>query len=286
LRQDLRLLVVDAYPASGRRALTNAGGTEGGTLYRRMLEKMQPDATIEVTHPADATAESDGTWDGAVFTGSNLSILDREAPEVERLVDFAQRLLRTGTPIFGSCFAVQLAAVAGGGRCAANPKGREFGISRKIQLTDAGAEHPLYSGKRHTFDAFTSHADEVAVLAPGTALLASNTWSRVQATCTDDARGSFWAVQYHPEYDCHEVASLCRLRKDELVAQGTFANAVEAERNIELLEQLHGEPGNAEAAAELRAGDSLLDPEIRTREVRNWLDARVLAKHSASPGGQ
>jgi GMP synthase (glutamine-hydrolysing) len=272
----LHLVVVDAYPAAGRRALTDAGGTEGGALYRRMLARMEPTAQIDVVHPADASPELT-QWDGAVFTGSNLSILDREAPPVERLVEFTQRLLRSGVPCFGSCFAVQLAAVALGGSCAANPKGREFGISRAIRTTDAGAAHPLYRGKPRVFDAFTSHADEVAVLPPGAQLLASNDWSRVQASCIDGERGSFWALQYHPEYDCHEVASLCRLRKNELVAQGTFASEDAALHYIALLETLHADPCDADAAAALGASAGVLDPDVRTREVRNWLDARVRA---------
>jgi GMP synthase (glutamine-hydrolysing) len=273
----LRLLVVDAYPAEGRRALTDAGGTEGGALYRSILERMEPSAEIDIVHAADDVPRHCTDWDGAVFTGSNLSILDRQAPEVGRLLDFTRQLLGQAVPCFGSCFAVQLAAVALGGRCAANPKGREFGVSRAIRLTEDGKGHPLYRGKPPVFDAFTSHVDEVSVLAPNSLLLASNAWSRVQACCIDDELQSFWAVQYHPEYDCHEVASLCKLRKDELVAQGAFASHADAERTVELLEELHVHPDDSNAAEELGVSAPLLDPDIRTREVRNWLDERVLA---------
>lgn len=287
----LRLLVVDAYPEQGRNNLAGAGGTEGGTLYRRMLERMAPDAEIEVVHPADATAEYANAesfaagYDGAVWTGSNLSILDRGTPAVERLVEFAVALLASGVPSFGSCFAVQLAAVATGGRCTANPRGREFGVAREIRLTEAGAAHPLYRGKATVFDAFTSHADEVAVLGSNAELLATNGWSRVQAAALEGDTGSFWAVQYHPEYDCHEVASLCRLRRQELVAQGTFATKALADRHIEMLEKLHTEPNDAEVATSLGIGAALLDTEARTREVRNWLDARVLGECAMSPEG-
>ena len=151
----------------------------------------------------------------------------------------------------------------------------DFAHDVEIRLTEEGTAHPLYRGKPRTFAAFTSHADEVSLLAPGAMLLASNPWSRVQASCSDGGSGSFWAVQYHPEYDCHEVASLCRLRKPELVAQGTFENEAAADRNIELLEQLHEKPDDVEAAAALDVDDTVLDPDIRTREVRNWLDQRA-----------
>jgi len=266
------LLVVDAYPKEGRQRLVDAGGTEGGALYRRMLERMAPEAEIEVVHPADAAPERTSGWDGAVWTGSNLSILDRGTPEIEGLLTFAKQLLGAGVPSFGSCFAVQLATVATGGTCRASPKGREFGVARQIELNERGSAH---LGKPARFDAFTSHADEVTALGPGAVLLASNAWSRVQAACVEGEAGSFWAVQYHPEYDCHEVASLCRLRSDELVAQGTFESHAEAERYVEQLEHLHAEPHDIEAAATLGIDETLLDADTRTREVRNWLEARA-----------
>ena len=50
----LRLLVLDAYDAAGRQALQGAGATLAGELYRRMLQALEPDATIDVAaHEAD-----------------------------------------------------------------------------------------------------------------------------------------------------------------------------------------------------------------------------------------
>lgn len=175
-------------------------------------------------------------------------------------------------PAFGSCWAAQLATVAAGGRCAASPRGREFGIARGIALSAEGRAHPLFAGKPAVFDAFTSHADEVVALADGAALLASNAWSRVQAVAVQRGAGRFWAVQYHPEYDLHEVASLCRLRRDELVEQGTFHDAAAADAWIAKLEALHADPARRDLAEELGVGPEVLDPALRTREVRNWLE--------------
>ena len=188
-----------------------------------------------------------------------------------RQIGLVRDLLAAGVPSFGSCFAIQLAAVALGGRCGASPNGREFGIARKIRLNAEGRAHPLYRDKPEVFDAFTSHADEVVELPPETSVLASNDWSDVQGA----SAGDFWAVQYHPEYDLHEVASLCRLRKQELVAQGTFSKDEEADRYIESLEALHADPSRDDLATALDVGESLLDEEIRTLEVRNWTLERL-----------
>jgi len=93
----------------------------------------------------------------------------------------------------------------------------------------------------------------------------------VQAVSVEHDRGRFWAVQYHPEYDAHEVASLCRLRADELVRQGTFVDRGAAKDYVERLEALHADPTDADLASELGLGPDLLDPAIRARELANWL---------------
>ena len=274
-----RLLVVDAYPKTGRDNLRGAGGTEGGELYRRMLAGFDPTLEIDVAHPADgerpAPAEL-SAYAGVVWTGSNLSITEPGDPGVARQIDLARELEEARVPCFGSCFAVQLAAVARGGRCATNPKGREFGISRGIDLTDAGRAHPLYRDKPSRFDAFTSHADHVVELPGGSTHLSGNDWSPVQGADLDGTAGSFWAVQYHPEYDLHEVASLARLREQELVDQGAFASTAAAREWVRDLEVLHEDPAREDLAGRHDLGETLLDPALRTIEVRNWLRARAL----------
>jgi GMP synthase (glutamine-hydrolysing) len=272
----LRLLVLDAYAPEGREALRGAGGTEAGELYAGLLRRLSPGARVDVLHPADPDpalpAGSDlAAYDGVAWTGSSLTIHDAGDPRVVRQIDFAREVYAAGVPSFGSCWAAQLAVAAAGGRCARSPKGREFGISRRIRLSGAGRAHPLFAGRAPVFDAFTSHTDEVVELASGATLLASNAWSRVQAVDVSCGPGRFWAVQYHPEYDLHEVASLCRLRADELVAQGTFESRAAADAWIDKLEALHADPSSADLARDLDVGPDLLDEARRTREVRNWL---------------
>jgi len=269
----LRLLVLDAYAPEGRAALRGAGGTEAGTLYARMLERLAPGAGVDVVYPADPDPPlpEPGAYDGIAWTGSSLTIRDAADARVTRQIAFARKAYEAGVPSFGSCWAAQLSVVAAGGRCARSPRGREFGVSRKITLSREGRAHPLFGGKPEVFDALTSHEDEVVALAPGATLLASNAWSRVQAVDVDHRRGRFWAVQYHPEYDLHEVASLCRLRADELVAQGSFGDRAAADRAVEQMEALHADPSREDLAAALDVGPAVLDEDLRTREVRNWL---------------
>ena len=273
----LRLLVLDAYDAAGRQALHGAGATLAGELYRRMLQGLEPDAHIDV-----AALDADGfrppaeldSYDGIAWTGSNLTV-HHDTPAVRQQLDFARAAFAAGVPSFGSCWAVHIAVTAAGGRCAANPRGREFGVARKVMLTAAGRAHPLYADKAPAFDAYTSHEDHVVELGPTTTLLAGNDFSPVQAVSVAHDRGVFWAVQYHPEYDLIDVAKLGILRAPQLIAQGFFADAGDADGFLRQLEALHADRSRRDLAYRLGVDRDLLDAAIRTREPRNWLDRLV-----------
>jgi len=274
----VRLLVLDGYAREGRAALRGAGGTEAGALYRALLQRLAPSADVDVAHPADGVLELPSAreladYTGVVWTGSSLTIHDEADERVTRQIELAREIAKHRVPSFGSCWAAQIATVAAGGRCAANPRGREFGISRGIRLSDAGRQHPMYRGKPARFDALTSHADHVVELGPVIRCLASNDWSPVQAVENTAKASPFWAVQYHPEYDLHEVASLARLRRRELVEQGTFRDAADADRTIADLEALNEDPSREDLKQRLDLDDSVLDAGVRTLEVRNWLHA-------------
>jgi len=229
---------------------------------------------VELATPADPGAglphgTALGDWDGVVWTGSSLSLAKPDDPPVRRQLELARAAAEAGVPAFGSCFAAQLAAVA----CAPHPRGREFGIAREIRLSAEGRRHPLFRGKPACFAGFASHGDHVTGLPSGAPALASNAWSPVQALAvgTDGSRGSFWAVQYHPEYDLREMARLALLRGDELVAQGHFAGPAEVQAWVRDMEALHADPSREDLRDRLGLDATLLDPALREVEVGNWL---------------
>ena len=122
------------------------------------------------------------------------------ARQIDPQIELARAVLKSKTPLFGSCWGLQVITVAAGGMVRRNPKGREIGIGRRIALTPAGRGHPMYAGKATVFDAVTVHLDEVETLAPGTTVLAANALSDVQAAEIRVDGAVAWGVQYHPEY--------------------------------------------------------------------------------------
>lgn len=275
----LQLLVIDAYDNPGRAALKSVGATWAGELYARALEALEPAAEIDVLEMQGPTTRLPHgnmltDYHGIVWTGSNLTI-HKPNEIVDHQLQLSRAAFDAGVPQFGSCWAAHLATVAAGGVCATNPKGREFGIARQITLTETGATHPLVRGRPKTFEGFISHEDMIVELPPNAEHLAGNEFTEVQAIAVRHANGQFWAVQYHPEYNLHEVARLAELRRDQLIAQGRFADKADVEAFIDDFESLHGDPTRDEIIQRQRVAADLIDPVSRRLEIRNWLDELV-----------
>ena len=273
-------LVVDGYRREGREELAAGGATPAGELYARMLGECRPDCSVDILYPADPGARLPrgaalGAYDGVAWTGSSLTIY-ADDPEVRTQIDLARAIFEAGIPSYGSCWAAQLAVVAAGGLCAPNPNGREMGLARKIRLTPEGRAHPLYIGKPSVFDAFISHVDEVTHLAPGAVCLASNRFTEVQAVTVTYHGGTLWAVQYHPEYDLHELARLTYCRVDKLTELGFFADRDAGLAYVGQLEALHQDPSRQDLAWLLGIDADVTNADVRRREVYNWIEQLVL----------
>lgn len=274
-------LIVDGYTKSAREQLQSGGASVAADLYSAMLKKCSPEGTTcEIVFPSDPGVKlpKDAalrSFDGIAWTGCSLCLND-ESAEVRQQVDFARSAFAAGVPGFGSCWAAQIAVVAAGGRIAPNPHGREMGVARKIQLTPAGRSHPLYEGKPSVFDAFISHDDEITHLPPGAECLATNAWTRVQAVCVTHLGTQFWGLQYHPEYDLHELARLTYCRIEKLMRYGFFRSEQAGHEYVELLETLHKDPSRKDIAWLLGIDADVMNEDIRWAEVRNWVQRLVI----------
>ncbi len=276
----LRFLVLDGYAKAGREELGAGGMTPAGELYQAMLGAHAPGCHVDIIYPADPgeslpKGAAISQYDGIAWTGSSLCVY-KPGPEVTPQIEFAREAFAAGVPSYGSCWAAQIAAIAAGGQVGAHPKGKEMMFARKIALTDVGRSHPLYLGKPSVFDGFISHDDEVTHLPPGGQLLAEGRYTRVQALSVEHLKGTFWAVQYHPEYDLYQMARLIYCRREKLVELGFFADMTAAGITVAKLEALHADPSRTDLAWELGIDEDILDTSSRQREVRNWINQLVI----------
>ena len=277
-----RFLIIDGYSEAGRDNIRAAGMSLGSTLYARMLTRWLPGAEYVVWMPSEDPNPPEGKGPGeylaVLWTGSNLNVYHREDPAVARQIEFSARTYEAGTPAFGSCWGLQVAVTAAGGEVSLNPRGREIGFARDIQLTAEGRNHPMLEGKPSVFDNFSSHLDEATKVPGGAVVLAGNAYSKVQAIEIRHARGTFWGVQYHPEYDLHEMACLLTARAGNLLQEGFFRHSEELTRYVEKLEALDREPDRKDLRRQLDVEDDLLSVECRQQEFRNWIHKIVLPR--------
>ncbi len=275
-----KFLVVDGYAKSARDELAAGGATVAGELYAAMLKDVSKGSRCDIIYPSDpapglpagAALES---YDGIAWTGCSLTVFE-DIPEVRAQIDFTRAGFEAGVPGFGSCWAAQIAVVAAGGQCAKNPRGREMGIARKIALTPEGRAHPLYQGKADVFDGFISHDDEITELPEGAVRLAGNPFTHVQSVSVDYLNGKFWGLQYHPEYDLHEMARLTWCRIDKMTKLGFFPDREAGEAHVAMLEALSKDPGRKDLAWTLGVDEDVMDTNVRRIEVKNWITHLVL----------
>jgi GMP synthase (glutamine-hydrolysing) len=276
-----RILIVDGNVAEIRARLTAALGYDSGAGYARVLTRLDPLLRCDIVLAADAEPRFPpgvelASYDGVTMTGSALNIYHGGAP-VARQVELARAVFAAGVPFFGSCWGLQVAVTAAGGEVRANPRGREFGFARRILLTDAGKAHRLFAGKPAVFEAATVHRDEIASLPAGAVTLATNDMGLQAAAFTHD-RGTFWGVQYHPEYGYLDIAAAAERYGAVLVREGMFRDESALAAFAADLRALHANPDDAPLLWKHGLGPAMQSESLRLAEIRNWLQAQVLPR--------
>ena len=281
----LRLLFVDGNMHETREGLRKAYGMAYGEAYAAEIAAIAPDIVSDICLPADEGAnlpDSAGleSYDGIFLTGSALHIYDI-TPPVTRQVELMRAIYASGTPCFGSCWGVQVGSVAAGGTVTANPKGRETGFARKITPTEAGRGHRLLASRPAAFDAPAIHLDTVALPAHGTTILASNAYSQVQAAEIKHNGGTFWGVQYHPEFSLKQMAAILGRMVPLLIEEGFRKDEASAKAWLDDLRTLDADPDRQDVAWAHGLDREVLDAERRVTELRNFMEHRVKPHASA-----
>lgn len=275
-----RLLLMEGNVAERRARAAALGIRTSSAIYAQAISAHFPDIEIDVVCAADPDFSIPGgrgfaDYDGFVVSGSALHAYDTDFA-VTNQIDLLHQAANAGLPVFGSCWGLQIAAMAAGGAVAYHPRGKEVGFARKIMPTEVGEGHPLFRYKGPVFDAPCIHYDEVTRLPNGATLLASNAHSAVQAAIIPLGKTEVWAVQYHPEYDVQQVLAIYRLYADDMIGPDFFPDRAALDAYCARLQTLVDDPGNAGAAWELGIDEDILDDRRRRGEIIAWIEDNVL----------
>jgi len=275
----LKVLIVDGYASKSKAEFDKLGIKHAAKLYQEMLARNVPrNVCVEFEHiyptandytqPTTAYLQQ---FDGCAFTGSSLSAYAEE-DDAWKQIELYKLATEARVSLFGSCWGLQVAAVALGGKVELNPKGREVGIGRKVMLTEAGRSHGLFSGKKHSFEAFMSHSDEVTRPPDGALVLAGNDHTAVQAMSVVNKGVESWFVQYHPEYDLDYFARLISSRRERMFDMGFFTDEKAFQLYIDEFIQLHNDPSRKDIAWKYGIDQQdMVGSDIKEAEPRNWL---------------
>jgi GMP synthase (glutamine-hydrolysing) len=273
-----RILVIDGNRAATRAQQVAAGGQPSGEGYVQVLRQLA-DVACDIVRPADGAVQMPAgvalaDYDGVAITGSALNVYDG-GEHIERQLVLAREVFASSVPFFGSCWGLQVAVTVAGGRVRANPLGREFGFARRIVLTDAGRAHPMFRDKPAVFEAVTVHRDDIEQLPPGTQELARSDMG-LQAVELRHGPGSFWGVQYHPEYSYAEIAATTLRYAPVLLEEQLFADRAELEAFVADLQALQRQPQDRRLCWRHGLGPAMQDQRLKLAELRNWLEQRVI----------
>ncbi len=275
-----RLLVIEGNSPDSLAEHVAVGGTPAHQGYSNLLRELLPGATVDSAHPGNIEAklpdrDALAGYDGIAITGSSLHVYNG-GPAVTRQIELVRAALVTGTPLFGSCWGLQVITAATGGSVRKNPKGREIGFGRGIRLTEAGRKHPMYVGKLDMFNAPTVHLDEVDALPAGATVLATNAMSDVQSAEFHTNGSVAWGVQYHPEYPLRELAAIVRRIGKGLIGEGFFADEPDVMTFSQHLDTLDKDPACRRLSWLYGISRNVLDKKLRVSEIANWIEFQVL----------
>ncbi|MEM7197192.1 MAG: type 1 glutamine amidotransferase [Pseudomonadota bacterium] len=273
-----RILIVEGNTREILNRMQELGYQDTAGAYGDVLKEIGFVDTIDIAYPGEEGANIDtpvplSDYTGIAWTGSALNAYKNDdAIAINHQRDFALRAFTSGTPIFGSCWGMQIMAMALGGQVIKNPMGRELGVARNITVNALGQKHPMFAGRNIAYDQLSVHTDIVATAPKGAVVLSANENTSIQSMVIEEGGGTFWGVQYHPEFDFAYLSGILRRYGQRLVDDGYFKNLDDLHAHADTWQSIHDTPDDFANTWRYGFSADVTTPERRRLELINWLD--------------
>lgn len=233
----MKVLIVEGNEAKVSAQMVARGGIPYHRLFCDVIHALAPHIKTIVATPTDAdytilSAAALQQYDAVLWTGSALDP-DPSIPLVQVQIAQSQQVFKSKIPYYGSCWGLQIAVLASGGKTAVCKNGVEMGIAKNIQLTEDGKNHPLLKSRTEKFNAFCVHFSEASEIPDTAKILAYNDHSQVQALEIHHDGGVFFGVQYHPEYNINTMKNAFSRNHEKLVQLGIYDKTTDPDIYVE-----------------------------------------------------
>jgi len=256
----LNILIIEGNNSDDSSVFVKAVGATAADNLKNLVLKLEPSSNIKIINPTNDNETEDALksinqYNGIIFTGGAMRINDM-TDEIKKHINFASNCFKYDKKILAICWGLQVCSTAAGGLVEPAKNGAHIGIATDVIINKEGQNNLIYKNKNITFTSPAFNYDEVCQIPEGATLLSSDKINRVMAIHFKPGKSEVWGLQYHPDYEYHQMISLANARKDRIIKNKQFKDENDFENHMNYIKE----------------EDKKLDFENRTCEVKNWLD--------------
>jgi GMP synthase (glutamine-hydrolysing) len=175
---------------------------------------------------------------------------------IKKHINFASNCFNQKKKILAICWGLQVCSTAAGGKVNPGLNGAHIGIASDVIINEDGDKHFIYKNKKKKFTTPAFNFDEVIELPKNSILLSSDRVNKVMGVSFKAGNSEITGLQYHPDYEYHQMINLIVGRKERLFNNKNFLDEDEYEKHISYI----------------KSENALLNFNDRSCEVRNWLN--------------
>ena len=256
----LNILIVEGNIAEDSKIFIKAAGATAADNLKNLVIKLEPSAKIEIINPGNDEETKEALqkmdkFNGIIFTGGAMRLNDM-TDEIKKHIIFASNCFKHNKKILAICWGLQVCSAAAGGKVEPGKNGAHIGIASDVEINKEGQKNLIYKNKKIKFTTPAFNFDEVCEIPRNATLLCSDKVNKVMGIYFKSGFSEIWGLQYHPDYEYHQMVNLSNERKDRLINNKNFKDEKEFQNHMNYIME----------------EDKKLDFENRTCEVRNWLD--------------
>ena len=256
----LNILIIEGNNSDDSSVFVKAAGATAADNLKNLVLKLEPSSNIKIINPTndnetEEALKSINQYNGIIFTGGAMRINDM-TDEIKKHINFASNCFKYDKKILAICWGLQVCSTAAGGLVEPAKNGAHIGIATDVIINKEGQNNLIYKNKNTTFTSPAFNYDEVCQIPEGATLLSSDKINQVMAIHFKPGKSEVWGLQYHPDYEYHQMISLANARKDRIIKNKQFKDENDFENHMNYIKE----------------EDKKLDFENRTCEVKNWLD--------------